>query len=311
MSASDLEAMDAAPSPFHAGEREIQSRVGVRERMDQRGARAIRDFMPEQHRSFFAFLPLLFMATATPEGWPVATALAGAAGFVASPAPTTLRIAREASGLTRGAPIGVLGIDFSTRRRNRANGRIAAIFPGGFDIAVEQSFGNCDQYIQARAIGQRIAPSAARPEHFEGVDAPARAAIEAADTFLVASGSAAGMDMSHRGGRPGFVRVDGNVLTIPDFSGNRYFNTLGNFVLNPRAALLFPDFATGDLLHVTGAVEFVWEGDEVRRFAGAQRLWRLHVTAGERRRGALGWRWSSPDYAPTTIITGNWGGSGQ
>lgn len=303
--------MDGLVSPFHAGEREVQSRVGVRERMDQRGARAIRDFMPEQHRSFFALLSVLFMSTETPEGWPVATALTGAAGFVASPDPTTLRIAGEASGLTRGAPVGILGIDFSTRRRNRANGRIAAIVSGGFDIAVEQSFGNCDQYIQVRTIKQRIEPSAARFEYFDGIDAPARDAIEAADTFLVASGSAAGMDMSHRGGRPGFVRVDGNVLTIPDFSGNRYFNTLGNFVLNPRAALLFPDFATGDVLHVTGAVEIVWEGDEVRRFAGAQRLWRLRVTAGERRRGALGSRWSDPDYAPTTIGTGNWGGSGQ
>ncbi len=115
--------------------------------------------------------------------------------------------------------------------------------------------------------------------------------------------------MSHRGGRPGFVRVDGNLLTIPDFSGNRYFNTLGNFVLNPRAALLFPDFATGDLLHVAGSVEIVWEGDELRRFAGAQRLWRLRVTAGERRRGALGSRWSDPEYPPTTIATGTWGGS--
>ena len=301
--------MDAARSPFHAGEREIQSRVGVRERMDQRGARAIRDFMPEQHRAFFALLPLLFISTQTPEGWPVATALTGPPGFVASPDPRTLRIAGKASTLTRGAPIGILGIDFSTRRRNRANGRIAAIVPGVFDIAVEQSFGNCDQYIQARAIRQWIEPTAAPPEYSDGIDAEARAAIEAADTFLVASGSAAGMDMSHRGGRPGFVRVDGSVLTIPDFSGNRYFNTLGNFALNPRAALLFPDFATGDLLHVAGAVEIVWEGDEVSRFAGAQRLWRLHVTAGVRRRGALGSRWSGPEYAPTTIGTGNWRGS--
>lgn len=152
-------------------------------------------------------------------------------------------------------------------------------------------------------------PAATRSESLAGIDAPARAAIEAADTFFVASASEAGMDISHRGGRPGFVRVDGDVLTIPDFAGNRYFNTLGNFVLNPRAALLFPDFATGGVLHLTGNVEIVWDGEEVRRFDGAQRLWRVRVVAGERRRGALALRWSRPEYAPTTIATGTWRGS--
>ena len=296
-------------SPFHAGEREIQARVGVRERMDQRGARAIRAFMPDQHRSFFGLLPFLPIAFESTDGWPAATMLTGAPGFISSPDPTTLRVAARMPTLRRGAAVGILGIDLSTRRRNRANGRIAAVFPGGFDIAVEQSFGNCDQYIQARSVEATSTPPALRSEPLNGIDAPARAAIEAADTFFVASASAAGMDMSHRGGRPGFVRVDGDTLTIPDFAGNRYFNTLGNFVLNPRAALLFPDFATGDLLHLTGQVEFVWEGEEMRRFKGAQRLWRVHVVAGKRRRGAVALRWSRPECAPTTIATGTWRGS--
>ena len=296
-------------SPFHAGEREVQTRVGVRERMDQRGIRALRAFMPDQHRSFFGLLTFLLVAIETTDGWPAATMLTGAPGFVASPDPTTLCITAHMPSLRRGAPIGILGIDLSTRRRNRANGRIAAVFPGRFEVAVEQSFGNCDQYIQARGIVGQTTPAATRSESLAGIDAPARAAIEAADTFFVASASEAGMDISHRGGRPGFVRVDGDVLTIPDFAGNRYFNTLGNFVLNPRAALLFPDFATGDVLHLTGNVEIVWDGEEVPRFDGAQRLWRVRVVAGERRRGALALRWSRPEYAPTTIATGTWRGS--
>jgi hypothetical protein len=48
------------------------------------------------------------------------------------------------------------------------------------------------------------------------------------------------------------------VLTIPDFRGNRFFNTLGNLVSDPRAALLFVDFETGDLLHLQGRVEIDW-----------------------------------------------------
>jgi hypothetical protein len=96
------------------------------------------------------------------------------------------------------------------------------------------------------------------------------------------------------------------VLTVPDFAGNRYFNTLGNFVLSDRAAVLFPDFSTGDLLHLAGRVEIVDDGVEARRFPGAERLWRVHVSSGWRGRGALPLRWGPPAYAPTTLATGQW-----
>jgi hypothetical protein len=51
-----------------------------------------------------------------------------------------------------GGEIGMLGIDFATRRRNRANGRIAGVADDHFTVAVRQSFGNCPQYIQRRVI---------------------------------------------------------------------------------------------------------------------------------------------------------------
>jgi uncharacterized protein len=301
-------------SPFHAGEREVQVRASVREQMDRRGARFIRDFMPDQHRTFFPLLPFLPVAIDAGNGAPAATILAGPPGFVSSPDPRRLHIAAlpdpadpAARWLTAGAAVGMLGIDLGTRRRNRANGRIACVGAAGFEVAVAQSFGNCAQYIQLR----EVAPAPRAPAGFERlstVDAAARAAIADADTFFVASGTEAGMDISHRGGRPGFVRVDGDVLTVPDFAGNHYFNTLGNLAVSRRAALLFPDFATGDLLHLMGAVEIVWEGEEVRRFQGAERLWRVHVASGWRRRGALPLRGSLREYAPTTLGTGTWPG---
>ena len=61
-----------------------------------------------------------------------------------------------------------------------------------------------------------------------------------------------GVDVSHRGGKPGFVRIDDDkTLTFPDFSGNYHFNTMGNILLNPLAGLLFIDFEQGDLLYLT------------------------------------------------------------
>jgi hypothetical protein len=49
--------------------------------------------------------------------------------------------------------------------------------------------------------------------------------------------------------------VEVGVLTVPDFSGKLFFNTLGNFLSNPKAGLVFVDFDAGDLLPLTGCAE--------------------------------------------------------
>ncbi len=120
------------------------------------------------------------------------------------------------------------------------------------------------------------------------------------------AGIAGGVDVSHRGGEPGFVRIEGQRLTVPDFIGNFFFNTLGNLALDPRAGLLFPDFATGDLLYLAVTSEIVWDGPEVDRFDGAQRLMRFTVTRAIRLPGALPFRWSAPDYSPALDRIGGW-----
>jgi len=271
-------------SPFHIGELEAQERAG-----GGSSGGGIRDFMTEQHRDFFAALPFVVVA-GQDGGWPVATVLEGAPGFVTAPDAHTLRIAARpaasdpaAAGLVRGRPLGLLGIDFTTRRRNRANGVIIESGPGGLTVAIKQSFGNCPKYIHVRRVAPapvQAGPSEAIDLLDAGLDAAARDAIARADTFFVASQAleadgAVGLDLSHRGGPSGFVRVEGETLTIPDYAGNRYFNTLGNLVAWPRAALLFPDLERGQLLGLQGTVEILWDGPEIRAFPGAERLWRV------------------------------------
>ncbi len=303
--------MDEAP--FHPGEREAQARSG----QFSRGA-GIRSFMPDQHRTFFPLLPYLFVGGLDRDGWPIATVLSGESGFVQSPAPTRLRIAAlpsaddpAAAALEMARPVGLLGLDFTTRRRNRANGIIAVRDGVGLSVEVSQSFGNCAKYIQTR-IPTPIARSPEGVESLTGLDTAARTVIGAADTLFIASSSgaegglAAGVDISHRGGRPGFVRIDGDVLSIPDFTGNNYFNTLGNLLLEPRAALLFPDFATGDVIQLQGETEIVWSGPERESLSGSQRLWRFRVARAWRRERALPFRWSAAEPAPTTLETGTW-----
>jgi predicted pyridoxine 5'-phosphate oxidase superfamily flavin-nucleotide-binding protein len=286
--------------PFHPGELEAQARAGG-------GAQggAIRPRMPDQHRAMFAALPFAVVA-ANLDGWPVATIWTGAPGFIASPDPQTLRFSvaldpadPATAAFTVGAPFGLLGIELATRRRNRASGVITAAGVDGVIVSVGQSFGNCPKYIHPRDVRRTppTPPGTATTVPLAGLDRDATAAITGADTLFVATSArtdepTGGVDVSHRGGPPGFVRVDGDLLTIPDYQGNRYFNTLGNLVSEPRAALVFVDLSRGDLLHVQGTTEIVWDGPEVRAVPGAERLWRLRVERGWRRRAALALRWA-------------------
>ncbi|HEX6840699.1 MAG TPA: pyridoxamine 5'-phosphate oxidase family protein, partial [Stellaceae bacterium] len=301
-------------SPFHPGERALQEKVGVRDRMETVGRRVLRNFMPDQHREFFALLPFLVLGTVDGAGWPTASIVTGAPGFASTPDAMTLRVrALPAAGdagrsnLEPGADIGIVGIDFATRRRNRANGTVTSVDDGGFDIRVMQSFGNCPKYIQERVWRVAAADEQGPLELAEGdaLGAAERAMIAGADTFFIASALGRseeigyGVDASHRGGLPGFVRVeDDRTLNVPDYSGNLYFNTLGNLLLNPRSALLFIEFTSGTLLQVWAEAEIVWDGAEVAAVAGAQRLVRFHVARWRRLRNALPLRWQFRGYSP-------------
>src|SRR5258708_7932290 len=151
---------------FHPDELAAQSLAGL-----TANSAAIRPFMPDQHREFFAMLPYLFIATADSRGWPIASVLSGTAGLPPPPPPPT---------------------------------------PA--------------QYIQTRTPAPRPTGPGAT-EHLAALDDDARRLIGNADTFFVASRSRTdapngGIDMSHRGGRPGFVDLRDDTLVIPDFRGN-------------------------------------------------------------------------------------------
>jgi len=292
--------------PWHEGEVEIQRRVGVAERMATVGRKAIRDHMPDQHRRFYAQLPFVVVGTVAPDGAPWAGWLEGRPGFVTSPDPRTLTIAADPAeadpagpGLRPGAAVGLLGIELPTRRRNRMNGTLQRVGSGEMVVTVDQAFGNCPKYISVRQEQPDAAPPgsvepALRTDDLTG---RMRRMIAEADTFFVASyldepERGRQVDVSHRGGPAGFVRVDAEGgLTIPDYSGNLFFNTLGNLLVNPRAGLMVPDFATGDALHLTGRVTLDFDGPEIAAFEGAERLWRFRTERAVLRPGGLATRW--------------------
>ena len=158
-------------SPFHAGEQEVQKRLGVHDIIEPWARQVVRPYLPQEHRDFFTSLPFLVAAARDTRGCPWATLLTGPKGFVASPDPNCLRIdARPVAGdaledaLGNGVYLGLLGIELETRRRNRVNGRVmtdSSVDDDNFHLrlAVDQSFGNCPQYIHPRSI-QYVTPPA-------------------------------------------------------------------------------------------------------------------------------------------------------
>jgi len=300
---------------FHAGERTMQARVGLAERMAEIGPKAIRDFMPDQHREFFARLPFL-VAAVDVGGQPWATVLTGEPGFLDTSDARRLAVAALPAaddpawpGFLGGARIGTLGIQFHTRRRNRLNGRIAGLGPRGFSVDVEQSFGNCPKYIQARLWYARedgVAPGPAETRTV--LSAADLELVRGADTLFVASrgagdGASSGLDASHRGGPPGFVRVeaDGRLL-LADYPGNNYFNTFGNLLAEPRCGLLFLDFDGGDALQLAGRAEVLERPQAYGHLPHVVRALAFHVEAAVRRPALLPWRWSFLEYAPQLEI---------
>ena len=285
---------------FHEGERAVQSRAGVAREAKDLG-RGIARSLPEGAGPFLAAQRLAVLAGVDDADRVWASLATGEPGFVSAPDAVTLRLRARLpaadplrEGLAAGRRLGILVLDPERRRRIRVNGRSLGA-ADAIAIRVEEFFGNCPKYIQARAPEEAPAPD--RPgeaRRAPELSAAQRATIERADTFFVASRHPeAGADASHRGGQPGFVRVDGaRRLRFPDYAGNNMFQTLGNITADPRVGLLFVDFESGSTIQLTGRASILWDRASFADMPGAQRAVQVDVDevveiAG---RGPLGWR---------------------
>jgi hypothetical protein len=194
--------------------------------------------------------------------------LSGPPGFLEAVSPTTLAIHARLPegdplhGLPAGQQAGLVVVELAARRRVRVNGTLTAVDRDTLLIVVEQAYGNCPQYIHQRVLapdgpGQVDQADVRR----DAVLSPADAGlIRAADTFFLGTTNPGrGSDTSHRGGTPGFVRIDGDRLWWPDYPGNNLFNSFGNLAVDPEASLLFFDFDTGRTLQLSGTAEVDWD----------------------------------------------------
>jgi predicted pyridoxine 5'-phosphate oxidase superfamily flavin-nucleotide-binding protein len=253
-------------SVYHRGEIEVQSRFGVREDAE-RLARGILREIPPAAASLLRSQRLAIAASLDGEGRPWSSLLAGPAGFIRAVDSHRLHIAAAppagdplAVNLRTRSELGLLVIDLNRRLRVRFNGR-GLPSPEGVFLQADEVYGNCPKYIQKRRLIAESDAPAGTARVSSSLDGQARALVAGADTFFITTWRpGGGADASHRGGRPGFVRVrDAKTLEFPDYPGNNMFNSLGNLRVHPRAGLLFVDFARGDLLQLTGRVQIRWE----------------------------------------------------
>jgi len=291
---------------FHEGELLVQDRAGVRGEA-RRVGQMLRVVIRPDARPWLAERPFLIVAAESPDGAVWVSILAAPPGFARSSEDGTqldvsaLPAAGDpiAPALSAGSSIGVLGIDFATRRRYRVNGNVR-LNGTGISLDVHEAFGNCPKYIHAYTPLPDGPVSAEASRVADRLDDRQRRWIETAETlFLGTIHPDAGADASHRGGAPGFIRVTGRrQLVWGDYSGNRLFQSLGNSAVHPPAGLLFIDPETGSTLQLTGKLEIDWSTEAAAEIPGAERTLRFSIEQVVERRGAIPLRWSRGEPSP-------------
>ena len=247
---------------YHDGELEAQRRAGVSD-LASRVGRIIRPTIPPAAAQFLAERSFVVAATVAGDGRVHASALSGAARalddttIVLRPASGHIAVVREDVAAT--GVIGLLAIDFATKRRMRVNGR-AEVRGDEIVVSTDEVYSNCPQYIDGHA--RPIDLAFTRTDRTTSLSERQQRTIAEASTFFIASAHPErGADVSHRGGPPGFVHADSDRVSWPDFPGNNMFNTIGNLLVNPRCGLLFVDMAAGTALQIEGVASVQWEGE--------------------------------------------------
>lgn len=277
--------------PYHEGEIAVQERAGEREAALRHGAGISSGIVPGA-RAFLERQRLLALSTTGEDGQLWTSVWCGEPGFVRSTDGRAVNVLRRLTTtstddpvqhrLAIGREIGMLAIEFASRRRLRIAGVIERVADDQIAVLVRESVGNCPKYIQRREP-QEAAATAVRTvsAHGREMDETRRAIIERADTAFVGSlHPSRGADTSHRGGAPGFINVvDNRSLRIPDYPGNSMFMTLGNFEVDPRASLAVVDFDRRLIVSLSGTarIEFDVEEDPGHPAGGTGRYWDFAV----------------------------------
>ncbi|GAE32980.1 pyridoxamine 5'-phosphate oxidase family protein [Alkalihalobacillus hemicellulosilyticus] len=255
---------------YHQGEINVQEKSCLRDEAS-RVSKIIHDTIPEVAAQFIEQQVMLIIGVRNENDFVWASVIYDESGFVKVVDAHTIFVSSLPlesdpvfAGIKVGHSIGILAIEFATRKRMRVNGLITQVHENGFLVKTREVYSNCPKYIQSRTFSGFKPMKRIKPRLATQLDLEQMEMIRRSDTFFIATHhSESGADASHRGGLPGFVHiVDQRTLVIQDYKGNAMFNTLGNIVENPQTGLLFLDFEAGNLLQINGETTVQWVGSE-------------------------------------------------
>lgn len=275
---------------FHEGELAVQKRAGERD-LARRVSAGISSRIVEGALSFLKRQRLLAVSATGDDGLLWSSVWCGQPGFIdsidgqlVSIRPALMWVSPDDPVLPRlaiGRDVGMLAIEMTSRRRLRVNGTVVLSGLDEIRIVVRESVGNCPKYIQRRDPRLVATPVPAEQSASGGaLDEERRELVERVDTAFVGSlHPTRGVDASHRGGKPGFIRVvDSTILRVPDYRGNSMFMTLGNFQSDPRASLVAVDFARGQAVSFSGDAQLRFGVEHAEQpTGGTGRYWELNV----------------------------------
>jgi ferredoxin-NADP reductase len=245
---------------LHAGMLEAQTRLGVRQQAAQLVG-MIRPSVPdpEEVQSDINALPFVVLSVGSERSMAV-TLVARSKTFIKNEGRVVhyvLQVAQDETFATLcvpGAQCGGLFIDLRQRQRYRINGRVGQFKDGVLSVEVGEALPNCPKYIQARVPDVACSVAAQRRVSSKAAALSERQQqwVAQCDTFFLGSlfGRA---DATHRGGRPGFVRVASpSELRWGEYQGNNLNMTIGNMIKCATVAIAVPDWSSGAMLHVSG-----------------------------------------------------------
>ncbi|KAK6513127.1 hypothetical protein TWF506_009293 [Arthrobotrys conoides] len=330
-----MDAIFSDSAAWHPGERNIQRLLHVPYQENP-----TRYYLPPGVSNFLSICSLIAIGTTSPSGQPWASLLTGIPGFARNFGPGVIGLQAaiaagdpiyetldEAAwsetmndGESRGeGMIAGLAVNLERRQRVKFYGTskrgmrriekekgLATIM-----MEIEQTLGNCPKYMNARHLDLiPVDPPANVTSTYEiptTLPQEALDLISQSDMFFVASRNGfTDMDVNHRGGPTGFVRVlppassssnhqEPTSLVWPEYSGNRLYQTLGNLQVTPLAGLTFVDYYTGDMLYLTGTTEILIGPDAEKVLLKSKLAVKLTVTGARYARASLGLRVAEPD----------------
>lgn len=284
--------MTNPPLPtFHEGEIKMQELTGEKEIGDRNG-QMVGKLIPRGALPFIEKQRFMLLTTLDDQGHHWVTPLFGEPGFVKACSQDQVQLKTDSiksiphenweERIQSRPEVGILFIDLETRKRLRVNGRFRKIQDGLYRLEVIEAYPNCPKYITRRMVRSHDENTDDSTEGKTGEGSLPDDLIQLikdSDTLFVGSSNPnRGVDASHRGGNPGFVEIlDAQNLRVPDYAGNSMFNTLGNFLIQPKGGLLFLDFEKSRILQLSGTAKvFVDESNPMNRYWDFEiQQWRL------------------------------------